>query len=168
MQADRSPRETSDHHQTERLSHGLYGLIIVTATLGAERVHVDNAGDASILLLSTAFVLLLAHTYSAVMAERATEGGRLGKAHRRLVVADNLPVVAAVVAPLTLFGLVGLGLLELETAYRAAIASSLAALFGIGLYQARLISMGWFHSIVSGLAAGSIGVIVVVIEAFFD
>lgn len=156
------------HHQAERLSHGLYGLIIVTATLGAERAHITDVSEAVVLLLSTALVLLLAHTYSATMAERAVEGRPLGGVTRRVIVVDNLPVVAAVIVPLLLFGLVGLGAMDLQTAYGAAIAFSLAALFAIGMYQGRVASMGWFHSIISGVAAGGIGLVVVIIEAFFD
>jgi hypothetical protein len=160
--------EMARQHQAERLSHGLYGLIIVTATLGAERAHVTNARDAALLMLSTAFVLFLAHTYSAWMAERAVERGNLSAIGRRLILTDNLPVAGAIIVPMVLFALVGAGVMGLQMAYRGAIAFSLAALFGVGLYQARLASLGWFSSVASGLASGSIGVIVVMIEAFFD
>jgi len=56
----------------------------------------------------------------------------------------------------------------LDTAYRAAIAFTLAALFGLGLYEGRAASRSWLHSILSGAAAGAIGVIVVAVEAFFE
>ena len=168
MGMDDVSTELSRHRQSERLSHGLYGLIIVTATLGAERAHVTQAADAFVLLLSTAFVLVLAHTYSAWMAERAMEGGRLSLVAGRSVIVDNIPVAGAIVFPMFLFALVGLGVLELQVAYRAAIAVSIGALFGVGIYEGRLASMGWFHSLLSGAAAGSIGVIVILIEAFFD
>jgi len=168
MGTHETPSEIYHYHQSERLSHALYGLIIVTATLGAERAHVTNASDAFALLLSTAFVLVLAHTYSSAMAERSVERRRLGAVGRRLVVLDNLPVAAAIIVPMVLFALVGLEVIGLQMAYRGAIAFSLAALFGIGLYQGRVASLSWFNSILSGMAAGAIGVIVVVIEAFFD
>jgi hypothetical protein len=45
---------------------------------------------------------------------------------------------------------------------------SLIALFGLGYYEARAASMGWFQSIISGTAAGAIGLIVVAVEAFFE
>lgn len=160
--------ELLHHHQAERLSHALYGLIIITATLGAERAHITDVTEAVVLLLSTALVLLLAHTYSAIMAERTVEGRRLGAFTRRMIVVDNIPVLGAVAVPLLLFGLVGMGLMELQMAYRGAIAFSLAALFAIGVYQGRVASMGWLHSIISGVGAGAIGLLVVLIEAFFD
>ena len=48
--------------RAERFSHVLYGLIIITAVLVAERPHVESAADALGLLFGTALVLLLAHT----------------------------------------------------------------------------------------------------------
>lgn len=156
------------YRRAERLSHALYGLIIVTATLVAEQSHVTEAGHALGLLLGTALVLLLAHTYSAVMAERAVERNSLGSVGRRLVVEDNLPVLVAIVVPALLFILAGAEVMTLQTAYRASVGFSLVALFGLGLYEGRTASMGWAPSVVSGAAAGAIGLIVVAVEASFE
>jgi hypothetical protein len=163
-----SPSEVVRFREAERLSHALYGLIIVTAALGAERVHITVASEALAVLLSTAMVLVLAHTYSAAMAERAVSGASLGKVGRRMVVVDNLPVLSAVIVPSILFMLAGADVITLQAGYRAAIIFSLAVLFGVGLYEGRRASMGWTYSILSGAAAGAIGMIVVAIEAFFD
>ena len=124
--------------------------------------------DALGLLLGTALVLLLAHTYSAVMAERVIEGGSLGAVGRRIVVEDNLPVLLAIAVPALLFILAGTDIMDLQTAYVAAIAFSLAALFGLGVYEGRTASMPWTKSIISGTAAGAIGLVVVAFEAFFE
>jgi hypothetical protein len=158
----------SGHRRAERLSHALYGLIIVTATLVAERSHVTEVSDALGLLLGTALVLLLAHTYSAVMAERAIEGHSLGSVGRRMVVEDNVPVLIAIVAPAVFFVLAGVDVMSLQTAYTASIALSLVGLFGLGLYEGRSASMGRGPSLLSGTAAGAIGLIVVAFEAFFE
>ena len=154
--------------RAERLGHALYGLIIVTATLVAEQGHVTEVVDALGLLLGTALVLLLAHIYSAVMAERTIEGHRLRLIGRRLVVEDNLPVLVAILGPALLFVLAGMDLMTLQTAYTASIVFSLIALFGLGLYEGRTASMGWIHSMLSGAAAGAIGLIVVAVEVFFE
>jgi hypothetical protein len=156
------------HRRSERLSHALYGLIIVTATLVAERTHVTEVSDAFGLLLGTALVLLLAHTYSAVMAERAVEGHSLGSVGRRMVVEDNVPVLLAIIAPAVFFVLAGVDVMSLRDAYTASIVVSLVALFGLGLYEGRTASMGWGTSILSGTAAGAIGLVVVAFEAFFE
>jgi hypothetical protein len=152
----------------ERLGHALYGLIIITATLVAEEMHVTEVVDAMGLLLGTALVLMMAHTYSAVMADRAIEGHPLGKATRRLIVKDNLPVLLAIVVPATLFLLSGADVLTLHVAYTISIVFSLLSLFGLGIYEGRRASMGWAHSLLSGTAAGAIGLVVVAFEAFFE
>jgi hypothetical protein len=154
--------------QAERLNHALYGLIIVTATLVAEREHVDSAGGAIALLLGTALVLLLAHTYSAAMAARAVDGHALGTAGRRLVALNNIPVLLAIAVPVLLFVLTGLEVISLTTAYRLSIATSLAALFGLGVYEGREASMTWPKAVLSGIAAGAIGILVIGVEALFD
>jgi hypothetical protein len=161
-------RKVSVHRRAERLSHALYGLIIVTATLVAEQGHVTEVADALGLLLGTALVLLLAHTYSGVMAERTIEGHSLGSVGRRMVVDDNLPVLVAIVVPALLFILAGMDVMTLQTAYAFSIVFSVMALFGLGLYEGRTASMTWSLSILSGAAAGTIGLIVVAVEAFFE
>jgi len=154
--------------QTERLNHALYGLIIVTATLVAERDHVEEAAEALVLLFGTALVLLLAHTYSAAMAARAVGGHPLGTAGRRLVAVNNLPVLLAIVVPALLFVLAGVEAIELRTAYRLSIATSLLALFGLGVYEGRIASMSWPKAVLSGAFAGAIGVLVVGVESLLD
>lgn len=154
--------------RAERLSHALYGLIIVTATLVAEQGHVTEVLDALGLLLGTALVLVLAHTYSAAMAQRTIGGRSLGSVGRRVVVEDNLPVLLAIVIPALLFVLAGLDAMTLQTAYTSSIAFSLAALFGLGLYEGRTASMTWPYAVLSGAAAGTIGLIVIAVEAFFE
>jgi hypothetical protein len=165
---DSSNKSAEIHRKAERLSHALYGLIIVTATLMAEHLHVTEVGEAIGLLLGTALVLLLAHTYSATLAERTVEGHSLGSVGRRVVLKNNLPVLLAIVVPTMLFILAGIGVIALQTAYTAAIAFTLLALFGLGLYAGRSASMSWPKSVLSGAAAGAIGLIVVAIEAFFE
>ena len=154
--------------QAERLNHALYGLIIVTATLVAEREHVDDPAAAIELLLGTALVLLLAHTYSAAMAARAVDGHPLGAAGRKLVAVNNLPVLLAIAVPVALFALAGLDTISLMVAYRLSIATSLAALFGLGVYEGREASMTWPKAVLSGVAAGGIGLLVIGVEALFD
>ena len=168
MTVSEEPAKLGDHQRTERLSHALYGLIIVTAALVAEQEFVHDATEALLLLLSTALVLLLAHTYSAYMAERTVEGRPLSRVARRLVVADNLPVLLAIVLPGLLFVLAGVGAIELHRAYNLSIAITVAALVGLGLYEGKAASMSTGRTVLSGLSAGAIGVLIVAAEAFFE
>jgi len=160
--------EVDARHRAERLSHALYGLIIITAALVAESKHVDEASEALTLLLTTALVLLLAHTYSAYMAERALEEKPLSRAAARLVVADNVPVLAAIVVPGALFVAVGIGWIELTVAYAASITFTILTLFGLGVYEAHVAGMRGVRVVVGGIGAAAIGFLVVAVEALFD
>lgn len=153
---------------TERASHALYGLIIVTATLVAEKDHVEDAPDALGLLVGTALVLLLAHTYSAALAKRAADRHALGVVGRRLVVLDNVPVVLAIVVPAVLFVVAWLDGISLRTAYVVSITSSVVLLFALGLYQGRAAAMSWTRSVLTGAAAAAIGLVVIGFEAFLE
>ncbi|MCL1692802.1 MAG: hypothetical protein M3096_03880 [Actinomycetia bacterium] len=157
-----------DIRRGERLSHALYGLIIVTATLVAEKEHVDEASHALAVIIGTGAILFLAHTYSGIVAERVVASARLGSARRRLVARDNLPVLFAIIVPAALFTLVWMGPIALEGAYVASIAFSLMALFGLGLYEGRIESMNWGLSLLSGIGAATIGVLVIAFETFLD
>lgn len=161
-------KELVEQHYEERFSHALYGLIIITATLAAERSYVESATDALALLAGTALVLLLVHTYTGVMAARSVEGHPLGAVGRKIVVEDNIPVVAAVAVPAVTFVFAGAGTIELLTAYRISIGFSLVALVGLGLYQGRKSGLNWSISVLSGVAAGAIGLLMVFVEATFE
>ena len=160
--------EVDSRHRAERLSHALYGLIIITATLAAERTHVEEVGEAFALLMTTALVLVLAHTYSAFMAERAVEEKPLTAVAKRLVVADNLPVLSAIVVPSALFLLAGIGWIELSVAFGLSIGFTMAALFALGMYEAHMAGMRGIQKLVGGVSAAAIGALIVGIEAFFD
>lgn len=160
--------EVSASHQAERLNHALYGLIIITATLVAEQIHVTEAGEALAILLSAALVLVLAHTYTAYMAERAVEGQPLGANARRLVLADNFPVLSAVVIPGILFIGAALGWIQLSVAFNASIAYAIATLFALGLYEAFAAGIRGVRLILGGFGAAAIGLMVVAIEVFFE
>ncbi len=164
---DRHPM-TRNYRRGERLSHALYGLIIIAATLVAEKGHVDEASHALGLILGTGFILLLAHTYTAIVAVRVVESTKLGTAHRRRVIRDNLPILFAIVVPSALFIFAWFGVVTLQAAYTASIVFSLVALFGLGVFEGRMESMNWALSVLAGFAAGTIGVIVVVLETLLD
>jgi len=152
----------------ERLSHGLYGLIIVTAALVAEQQHVDEAGDAIALLLGTALILFLAHTYSEMVAVRVIEARPLGVKGLGMVIRDNVPLLFAIVVQTAFLLLAWLDVVSLQTAYAASIAYTLIALFGLGVYAGRVASFKWPRAILIGIEAGAIGIIIVAIEALFD
>lgn len=152
-------------HRTERFAHAIYGLIIITAVLVAEAEHTLDPIDALLIVVGTGIVLLLAHTYVAVVAERTLVKHRLGSRQRVDVLLDNLPVVIAVIGPSLLFVAAELGAIGIETAFRWAIAFSLVALYAIGVFEGRRIGYSWARSLMVGLGGALIGGVIIAVEA---
>ena len=166
---DRIDRSGDDQalifHRTERFAHAIYGLIIVTAVLVAEAEHVTDPLDALLIVLGTGIVLMLAHTYVAVAAERTLIRHRLESGERVEVLVDNVPVLIAVVGPAGLFIAAEAGAIEIETAFTLAIAFSVVALYAIGVFEGRRIGYSWARSLLVGLAGGLIGAAIILVES---
>ena len=96
----------------ERSSHAVYGLVIITATLVADRVHATDALVSLLALWGATLVLVLAHTYSALIAELSRRGHRLTYAERHVLIADNIPLATSVVVPSVLLAAAGVGILD--------------------------------------------------------
>ena len=155
-----------DRHQSERFAHGLYGLIVITATLIAEQEYISDPLEAVGLLIGTAFVLFLIHVYIGIMTERSIEGATLGPA-RTLVVVDNLPLLGAIVVPVVMFLLAEAGVVALDIAYTVSVAFSIVALLLAGAFQGRAVGFTGARLAFSSLAAAGLGVAMVFIEAAF-
>lgn len=148
----------------ERSSHAVYGLIIVTATLVADRLYATDALVSLAVLWTAVLVLVVAHIYSALIAELGLRGRRLTHLERHVLIADNLPLAAAVVVPTLLLLAAALGWIGLHLAIDLSILVSLASLFGLGAYQARRVGAPPSHQLAIGLVGGAIGLIVVIAE----
>ena len=148
----------------ERSSHAIYGLVIITATLVADRLHATDALVSLLALWGATLVLVLAHTYSALVAELGRYGHRLTYVERHVLIADNIPLAASVVVPTILLAAAGLGLLELAVAIDLSIILSIAALFGLGAFQARQQGAPLSHQFAIGLLGGVLGLIIVIAE----
>ena len=155
---------TTEEQRVERSSHAIYGLIIITSTLVADRLAVEDWRTSLELVWVAGLVLVLAHVYSAVIAEVGGKGRFLSHAERHVIIADNIPVLAAIVVPTLLLLAAGLGWLPLSLAVDLAIVLSIAALFVLGAYQARRQGAGRGVQVGLGLLGGFIGMTVVALE----
>jgi hypothetical protein len=153
-----------EEHEMERSSHAIYGLIIITSSLVADRAAAEDAATSLLVLWGAGIVLILAHLYSAAVAEVGEKGRWLSHAERHVLITDNVPVLAAVVLPSLLLLVAGVGWLELSVALDIAIALSLAALFILGAYQARRHGASTAAQVGLGTLGGLIGVIVILME----
>ena len=150
----------------ERSSHAIYGLIIITAALVADREGAEDALTSLLVLWGAGLVLILAHVYSAIVAEVGAEGHWLSHAERHVLIVDNIPVLAAVVVPSILFLVAGLGLIGLDLAIDLSIVLSVAALFALGAYQARRSGASLGVQLGIGALGGAVGIVVIALEVF--
>ena len=156
--------EVQVKQQAERSAHAIYGLIIITSALVADREGAEDALTALLALWGAGLILILAHVYSAIVAEAGAEGRLLSHAERHVLIVDNIPVLAAVVVPSVLIMAAGLGLIDLDFAIDLSILTSVAALFALGAYQARRGGASVAVQLGVGVLGGAGGVVVIVLE----
>jgi len=159
--------EDTVERAVERSSHAVYGLIIITATLVADRLYATNALESLVTLWGATLVLVLAHTYSAYVAELGLRGHRLTYVQRHVLILDNIPLAAAVVVPTILLVAAGLGLLGLAMAIDLSIVLSIVALFGLGAFQARQQGAPLRNQLAIGALGGGLGLIIIFAEVAF-
>ena len=153
-----------EERAVERSSHAIYGLIIITATLVADRSYAENAWVSMVVLWGAALVLLLAHVYSSLIARLSSSDRRLTYAERHLLIVDNIPVAASVILPTMLLVAAGLGIVGLWVAIDLSILLSVGSLFAVGMYQARKQGAPLAHQLAIGALGAALGVIVIIAE----
>jgi hypothetical protein len=156
--------DVGELREVERSSHAIYGLVIITATLVADREHASDALVSMLVLWGAALVLLLAHTYSALIAELGTTGHRLTYVERHVLIGDNIPVAASVVVPTVLLIAAAVGLMDLRLAIDLSILLSIVSLCAVGAYQARRGQASLGRQLGIALLGGSLGVVVILAE----
>ena len=153
-----------ERRREERGSHAVYGLVIVTATLVADRLYATDALMSLLMLWGSVLVLVVAHTYSALIAEVGRRGRWLTHVERHVLIRDNTPLAAAVVLPTILLLAAGLGWISLTAAMDLSVLLSMASLFALGAHQARTVGAPLSHQLAVGLVGGALGMIVVAAE----
>jgi hypothetical protein len=157
--------EASDPaRKSERSAHAIYGLIIVTTALAADRAFAQDALTALVTVWGAGVVLLCTHLYSAFVAEVGTRGRLLSHAEKHILIADNLPLLAAVVIPTVLIAIAGLGGIDLELAISLSIAAAVVALFLVGAHQAYQSGASVAMRVAVGAVGAGLGVVVIVLE----
>ena len=155
------------YQRSVRFAHALYGAIIITAELVIEQSHTDDALQVLWVLLGTGLVLLMAHSYSAIVARRI-DGARHQLGELVELVIDELPVLTSLVLPLAMFTLAALDVVSIQIAFRVSIWGTVTFLFLIGLIESLRIGRGRLASFVLGLVGAAIGVLIILLEVWFS
>lgn len=150
--------------RAERLSHAIYGTIIVTALLVTLRAHDDSAEEVLAALLGTGLVLFVAHVYATALARRVTQMRRPVHHQAASILLNNLPVLLAVVVPAVVFVFALTGAISLAVAYWIAIGYALASLFVFGLVYGLRTEHSLVTSVVIGIVSGGLGAAITLLE----
>jgi len=141
---------------------GIYGSLLITALIAVEWKH-DVAIDfvAGTLAASIA-IFWLAHVWARFINERIR--GPLARRRALDLAADEAPMLAAAILPLTVLLASHLGWYDTDTAIALALAVSIAQLFFWGLAVARLAHDRWSLAIGVAFVDGGFGLAIVALK----
>ncbi|MET7686654.1 hypothetical protein ABZT06_01445 [Streptomyces sp. NPDC005483] len=157
----------ADRHDTREavLFGGVYGSVLACSMVAALTQYGHTSRDSrrydAAWLLVTALASALAHGYAHFIAERAPH--RRGDALRTL--ADEWPLVAAVVPTVGLLAGAGWGWWPANGVEYAAFVLNITLLFTLGLVTARWSRRPWAAAVGIGVVDAMLGVVVVVANA---
>jgi hypothetical protein len=145
---------------------GVYGTVLASAmasALGNEGGAPDPGYDA-LWVLFTAVAAATAHGFAHALAQRAADGSSATVSTVRSVL-QEWPLLAVVLPTVVLLGCSFAGWWSEDGAIDAALALNTAALFGWGLWSARLADRTWFAACRAGTVDMLLGLLIVVANA---
>ena len=163
-QAAAAPARRHDTREAV-LFGGVYGSVLACSMVAALTQYGHTSRDSrrydAAWLLVTALASALAHGYAHYIAERTPH--RRGDALRTL--AEEWPLVAAVVPTVVLLAGAGWGWWPANGVEYAAFALNITLLFTLGLVTARWSHRRWLTAVTIGAVDAMLGVVVVVANA---
>lgn len=116
----------------------VYGTVVAMATLTAAYASEKHPWKLAVIVMSTAFVLWLAHLHAHGLSESISEGHRLTGADVRAIARRELGILLAAAGPAAALVLGAIGLLGDATAVWLAFGVGLAVLAAEGFRYGRL------------------------------
>jgi hypothetical protein len=166
LAAEDVPAHHSRHgHVVHRLSHAIYGLIILTATVGELSTHDEDMETAIAIVGIGAIVLVFAHSYSQFVAA-TSQVESLPPARVALSNAvDQLALAIPAAIAVAVFALAAWDVITDRLAYNLVLIGTIAALFGLGLMIGAHRGRTWVWSVGVAVANTVVGVVIIGIEA---
>jgi hypothetical protein len=142
----------------------IYGSIYVLVLLEIISDHPPAEWVTVLILLLTMLGIMLAEAYSGIVGEEVRICAPLTSSQRWHVVRESLPITYGVAVPAILLALSEAGLIEMDRAYTMAQWGLLAVLFVFGFLSRRLSGGSLTRSIMVGLLAVAIGLMIIKIR----
>lgn len=146
-------------------SRAVYGSMVLLPVLEAlaREVPPPTAGQVVAALVSTAFVLWIAHIFS-TMVPIVALSGRVRGTDLLTCMRRESALLFSLVLPLVPILLYRLGVIEGVAAFRLAIAFGLGALFAFSVRLGRVSGLSWPRAAGAGVVLVIVGAIVLVLE----
>jgi hypothetical protein len=142
----------------------VYGTVVVMATLTAAYATEKHPWKLATIVMSTAFVLWIAHLYAHGLSESIVEDRRLRIDELGAIVRRELGILLAAAAPAVMLVLGAIGLFKETTAVWLALTVGLVTLAAEGVRFARLESLGPLGTVVAMGANLALGLLVVALK----
>jgi len=161
-----SPKEQTEELAATNYGGAIYGTIISMAVISAsskdpELGPVAVAGWA----VGTAFVFLIAHVYSTIVAAGFVRPIKATDLIREEI-RSEWPMVQGALVPAAVMLLAPLGLVADDQVSYVAVWTGVAMLFSTGLVIGRKHSLGWTRALVIGSVNAAIGLVIVALKVF--
>jgi hypothetical protein len=146
----------------------VYGTIVIVAILPPLAADPQITAQRALgLVLGTAFVLWLSHSFSEMVATRYRAARSLSAAAVGHILVREISVVTTAIIPVTALIMSGVGWMETQTALRVAMYAGAAALFLAGWAIGQAGELGRKQSAFAALAYGALGTFIVALEVAF-
>ncbi|MDX2381336.1 MAG: hypothetical protein QNM02_16435 [Acidimicrobiia bacterium] len=166
ISAEEAPSHHSRHgHVVHRLAHALYGLIILTATVGELATHDEDMETAILIVGVGAIVLVFAHSYSQFVASTSQLAGFPPARVMWSNAVDQLALAIPATLAVGVFALAAGDLIADNVAYNIVLVGTLVTLFGLGLIIGAHHRRTWVWSVGVGIANTIVGLVIIGIEA---
>jgi hypothetical protein len=153
------------HLGSRDVSRVLYGTIVGLALVLALEAEAHKAGETAAFIVATALTIGLAELFSDAISQEARTRTQIRRADLGPLARDAVGVVVGAGFPAIYFLLAALGLMEGHTAFTLAKWSGLALVCAYAFAAARMSGAHVRHATRHALAAGAVGVALIVLKS---
>jgi hypothetical protein len=155
---------TSSEHLTHRLAHAIYGLIVLTATVGELRALGEDLATAAVVIAGAFVVLVIAHGYSQIVANTATHDRMPTRTFMVANALDQLAIALPAAVAIAVLALSETGVMSLDVAYDVVLAAAIVVLAATGVLVGRHHDLSRARTVALGAANVAVGVVIIGIE----
>ena len=166
MRRSESLRESVESHLgSEDVSKVLYGTIVGLALVLALEADAHRAGESAAFIIGTAITIGLAELFSEAISQEARTRTRIRRADIKPLARDAIAVVIGAGFPAIFFILAALGVMKGHTAFTLAKWTGFGLVCTYAFLAARMSGAHVRHATRHALAAGILGVALIIFKS---